>query len=51
VTQESTTSELVRASMTGDRVAFAELDRRYRRAAFAAAFHVLGEHDAAQDAA
>lgn len=43
--------ELVEAVLGGDRAAYAALVRRYERAARATALRVLGDADAAQDAA
>jgi RNA polymerase sigma-70 factor (ECF subfamily) len=44
-------SQLVPAALEGNQAAFAELVGRYQRAARAAAFHLLGDHHAAEDAA
>ena len=44
-------SQLVSAVLDGDQTAFATLVDRYQRAARAAAFHQLGDHHAAEDAA
>ncbi len=44
-------SQLVSAALRGDQAAFATLVDRYQRAARAAAFHRLGDHHAAEDAA
>jgi RNA polymerase sigma-70 factor (ECF subfamily) len=44
-------AELVRTTLTGDRQAFGELTRRYQRAACAAAWSVLRDRHAAEDAA
>jgi RNA polymerase sigma-70 factor (ECF subfamily) len=44
-------SQLVSAAREGDQAAFATLVDRYQRAARAAAFHRLGDHHAAEDAA
>lgn len=44
-------AELVGAVLAGDREAFADLVRRYERAARAVAVDVVGDHHAAQDAA
>jgi RNA polymerase sigma-70 factor (ECF subfamily) len=44
-------ADLVRATLAGDRQAFGELTRRYQRAACAAAWSVLHDRHAAEDAA
>jgi RNA polymerase sigma-70 factor (ECF subfamily) len=44
-------SQLVSSALQGDQVAFATLVGRYQRAARATAFHRLGDHHAAEDAA
>lgn len=44
-------AELVRCSRRGDRMAFGELVRRYRRAAYAVALAVTRVHEDAEDAA
>ena len=46
-----TTAELVRSAQAGDKTAFAELVRRYERAAIVTAYSVLGDFHWAQDAA
>ena len=43
--------QLVSSALQGDQAAFATLVGRYQRAARAAAFHRLGDHHAAEDAA
>jgi RNA polymerase sigma factor (sigma-70 family) len=45
-----TNDELIRAVLGGDQAAFAELVRRYERAAWATAWKVLRDYHAAQDA-
>jgi RNA polymerase sigma-70 factor (ECF subfamily) len=45
------TAELVRASQSDDRVAFAELVRRYQRAVLSTAWSVLHDYHSAQDVA
>ncbi len=44
-------SQLVSATLRGDEAAFATLVGRYQRAARAVAFHRIGDHHAAEDAA
>lgn len=44
-------SQLVSSALRGDQAAFATLVGRYQRAAWAAAFHRLGDYHAAEDAA
>jgi RNA polymerase sigma-70 factor (ECF subfamily) len=44
-------SQFVSEALAGDRAAFAVLVGRYQRAARAAAFYLLGDHHAAEDAA
>jgi RNA polymerase sigma-70 factor (ECF subfamily) len=44
-------AELVQTTLSGDRQAFGELTRRYQRAACAAAWSVLRDRHAAEDAA
>ena len=44
-------SQLVSATLEGDEAAFATLVGRYQRAAQAVAFHRIGDHHAAEDAA
>jgi RNA polymerase sigma-70 factor (ECF subfamily) len=44
-------SQLVSAALEGDQSAFATLVGRYQRAARATAFHRIGDHHAAEDAA
>ena len=46
-----TTAELVTATRSGDRDAFAELVRRYERAVLSTAWSVLNDYHAAQDVA
>ncbi len=46
-----TTAELVTATQSGDRDAFAELVRRYERAVLSTAWSVLNDYHAAQDVA
>jgi len=46
-----TTAELVTATQSGDRDAFAELVRRYERAVISTAWSVLNDYHAAQDVA
>lgn len=46
----STTEQLIEAARGGDKSAFAELIRRYERAAWVAAWRVLREHHATLDA-
>ena len=45
------TEELVKAAQAGEKAAFAELIRRYERAAIITAHSVLGDFHLAQDAA
>jgi RNA polymerase sigma-70 factor (ECF subfamily) len=45
-----TNDELIRAALGGEQAAFAELVRRYERAAWATAWKVLRDYHAAQDA-
>src|SRR5690349_4401155 len=45
-----TNDELIRAVLGGDQAAFAELVRRYERAAWVTAWKVLRDYHAAQDA-
>jgi RNA polymerase sigma-70 factor (ECF subfamily) len=44
-------SQLVSSALHGDQAAFATLVDRYQRAARAVAFHSIGDHHAAEDAA